>query len=416
MIKKIYLRFEFDVFLLVTVSVFYSDGVVSFKWENESIEIRTIFVVLAFIGFIYLSRLVRKISGWAHEIFSRKPSYEKGLEYLQLAFSGLLVKDKDAIERTLKKAEKHLGEIPLISWLKGQQSLINGDEHRAKAIFYTLCEKEKNTAFGAYSLCQLTKRSDTNRLNAIGAVLKVYPHAQDLILQGIAIALKSKHFEEAKQQASRLPFGKEASLIEAVIYSEEGIEKKDPELLERAFELAPELSRNAINYAEFLAENEEYKNARRVLRKSFMNCPNQKVFDKYISIDGNLSNFDKIKLAKKIIDCASESWIGYFELSKMLIQEGMMIQAFYNLLIAYEKGQYDFIANALTKIADQLNDPKPVEAQRIIANPLKSKHVRFVWKCSHCGTEESDWMPVCKYCNRIAGFKEIAVEMPLFID
>ncbi|MDR2157987.1 MAG: hypothetical protein LBO02_01575 [Holosporaceae bacterium] len=405
---------KFCAFLLLTAMAIYYKGVASFDVGGSTVDVHFA-VLIFFFGFcLYFYGIIKKA---VCRIFFRRSKYEKGLDNLQLAFSGILLKDKSKIEKFIGKAEKYLGNIPIVSWIKGQQSLINGDEQRAKAIFYSLCERESDTALGAYSLCQLAtkERSDGEALMAINSLLKVSPRAQDLILQATAISVKNKNFAEAKKHLSSLARSDKSRLVEAAVYSEEGFHKKDPDLLKKAFKLAPELSNNAVNYAELLLAKEEYRNARDVLSKSFRAFPHQKVFDKYISAGHDLSNLDKIKLANKLIDAAPKSWIGYFGLAKLLVREEMLMSAFQNLLTAYEKEPLDFIANELRKVAEMLDSPKPPEAVRILSQPLKSKRIDFIWKCTRCGAEENDWTCVCKYCNGIAEYTQIQVEIPLLI-
>ncbi|MDR0677984.1 MAG: hypothetical protein LBF44_00425 [Holosporaceae bacterium] len=388
---------------------------ISFDINGNTISVHCATIIFAMGCFFYLYELVKSAIS---KVFSRKSDYQKGLENLQLAFSATLLKDKYLIGKFLRKSEKYLGNMPIVLWLKGQQSLIDGDEHRAKAIFYSLCEREKDTVLGAYSLCQLAikSKSDDDALAAINEILRVSPHTQDLILQAIAIAVKNKKFAEAKLHVKSLKKSNKSHLIEAIIYSEEGLSQKDPNLLKKAFKLAPELSNNAVGCAEYLISEGEYRNARHTLKKSFAALPNKDVFDKYISIGDDLSNLDRIKLAGHLIDVAPWSWIGYYGIAKLFTQEGMLSSAFQNLSMAYEKEPFDFIGNELVKVAESLEDPKPEKANEILAQPLKLKRVSLVWKCVQCGSEEPNWLSICGCCNGIATYEQIQKEIPLLID
>ncbi|MDR0968446.1 MAG: hypothetical protein LBL99_02290 [Holosporaceae bacterium] len=409
MLKAIYSLLKAFVFLSLLVGAIYYGGFVSFKIGDETVEIYSAALVFALGAFLFLWGALKRAT---LKIFSGKPRYEKGLDGLQSALSAAFLKDKSTIEKSLKKAEKYLGNIPMVSWLRGQQSLIEGDEHRAKAIFYGLCEREKDTVFGAYSLSQLAikDKSGGDALSAINSVLKVFPNAQELVLQAIAIAVRSKNFAEAEKRLSSLKRSDKSRLIEAVVYSEEAVERKDGDLLKKAFKLAPELSENAINYAEFLIKNDEMRAARDVLRKSFRASPNQKIFDKYISVDADSSNLDKIKLANKLINAAPESWIGYYGQAKLLISEEMTQAAFQNLLTAYEKEPLDFIEEKLVKVAKSFGEKKPPEVAEVLSRRFDSKCVNFVWKCGCCGAEEPEWTAVCKYCDRIAEYRWTTVQ------
>jgi tetratricopeptide (TPR) repeat protein len=395
------------------VSICYG-GVVSFNICGKSVVLHTAVVIFVCGCLFYSYGILKKIMG---RIFHWKPGYEKGLNNLQLAFSATLLRDKSEMEKALKKAEKYLGNIPLIAWLKGQQSLMSEDKHRAKAIFYSLCEREKNTILGAYSLSQLAinEKSDNDALVAINAVLKIFPNSQDLIQQGIAIAVKNKNFAEAKKHLQKLKISNKSLLIEAIVHAEEGILTRNTDLLQRAFRLAPELSGYTINYAELLIKNCDYKGAQNVLKKSFKAFPHQEVFNKCISICDYLQNDNKIELANQLIEEAPESWIGYLGLARILQKDEMTFPAFRNFLLAYEKGHFDFIGRELVKAAENLSDPKPAEALRIISQPLEMKHINMVWKCTNCGTEEARWVPVCSCCTSIAEYRQILMETQLLL-
>jgi tetratricopeptide (TPR) repeat protein len=401
-------------FSLLFFAVRYS-GMVSFDVDGDAVSVHSVVIILILGGCFYFYRLIKTA---ILKVFPPRSNYQKGLDNLQLAFSAMLLRDKFMIEKFLKKSEKYLGDMPIILWLKGQQSLIDGDEHRAKATFYSLCEREKDTVLGAYSLCQLATKAkaDDDALAAINSILKISPHNQDLTLQAVAIAVKNKNFIEAKKHLGALKKSDKSRLIEAIIYSEEGIQNQNPDLTKRAFKLAPELSDNAIVYAEHLINKSEYRSARDVLRKSFVAAPNREVFNKYISVGKDLSHLDQIKLASNLISDVPWSWIGYYELAKLFLQEGMIQSAFQNLLVAYEKEPFDFIGNELTKVAENLEDPKPAQAIEILSQPLKLKRVNFIWKCAHCGSEEPHWESVCKFCNRIAEYERIQKEVPLLIN
>ncbi|MDR2765873.1 MAG: hypothetical protein LBB63_00190 [Holosporaceae bacterium] len=344
------------------------------------------------------------------DAFRGKSSHEKGLENLQRAFSSMLLRDHVSAATFIRKARKYLGDIPMISWLNGQVSLTSGDGHRAKSIFYALSEREEGTVFGAQGLLQLAirEKSDNDALNAINAILEVASGSQDLVAQAVAVALRNKNYPMAKKHLASVEKSDKKRLMEAVICSEEGAATGDIDLVRRAFRLAPQLSRNAIFYSALLMKEREYRKARKILRKSFGKQPLPEVFDRCLS-GGNTTAADRMKLAGKLVSEAPESWVGYYGMAKLAIQEDMLPLAFKNLQTAYGKEQYDFIAHELTKVAGRLEEPKPPTAAAILANPPKSRAVTFVWKCADCGAEEKEWVPVCDHCNRIAEHRWTAI-------
>jgi uncharacterized membrane-anchored protein len=392
--------------VLFFMAVYYG-GNVSFGEAKNSVDVHIAVVVLAVGAFIYVFRKICLFFRRICSVFLGKPNHEKGLDNLQFAFSSMLLQDVSSAVKFIAKAKKCLGDIPLISWLEGQASLANNDEHAAKSIFYALSAREKGTVFGAHSLWQIAKKSksDSDALSAISAMLKASPNSQRLIRQAIAISVKSRNFSMARKQLSSLQKSEKNRIIEAIICFEEGFFTKNIGLIKKAFMLAPELTDNAIFYAECLMKDKEYRNARKVLLKTFKIFPTQDVFDRYVSCGEDTSDLDRIKLGKKLVNEASESWVGYFGLAKLLMEADMRQPAFQNLLMAYDREQYDFIASELRKVAGMLSDPKPTAAAEILLKPLKSKRVAFLWRCAECGAEEGRWTAICGCCNGIGDYR-----------
>lgn len=383
--------------LLLALSVYYG-GTVIFDFDGHLFEIHIALLIFLLLALLYAYAGICSIFGRIVNFFHGKPSHEKGLEQLQLAFSGLLLKDLALTEKSLKKAKKYLGDLPLLSWIEGHFMLARDDQHRAKAIFYQLSEREKGTAFGAYSICNMAIKdhSASDAINAIDSILKIYPNAHELAFQAIAISLRSGSFSGAKKYIPSIKNTRKGRLIEAIILAEEGVATADVNLFKRAFKLAPELSDNAMRYAEALVEDGEYKNAQKVLIESFSVANIRELYDRYICCGKNLSKTDELKLAEKIMNKIPDSWLVHFRFAEIALKNNMKRLAFKHFLSAYEKAPYDFIARKLEETSAILGES---------ANPLFSKTVRFVWKCCHCGHEISKWRAVCDHCDWIGEYE-----------
>jgi uncharacterized membrane-anchored protein len=191
-------------------------------------------------------------------------------------------------------------------------------------------------------------------------------------------------------------------LVEAVIYAEEGFARSDEKLMQKAFNLAPELVKNAIHYADCLIKKNEYRSARKVLLKSFKHVQVYDLYEKYINCRENITDSDRIAFAEKVVAEVSDSWMAYFELANIAMRNDMMSLAFRNFLEAYNIKAYDFIVDKLIESAKMLSEPKPQEAVDVLAGTLKSQRVEFIWKCRHCGRQEKQWAVLCEQCGRIA--------------
>lgn len=407
--KKLFLFLKIALFSLALLTTTYFGGSVTINFLGESMVFHLAAVVLVLGACIYAWGLMNYLLRKIRDFFSEQINYEKGIQSLQRALSGILLKDAPEAEYNIKKAKKHLGDRHIISWLEGQLAIIHKDHHRAKSIFYGLCEHEQQTALGAFSLCKMAmqEKSQLDALNAINAILKISPNSVELIFQAISIALAHRNYAEARKHIPAIRKTKKGRVVEALVYSEEGIHSHNINLVYEAYNLAPELTENSIYYADFLIKEEEYKNAKKVLLHSYQKRPTMELFCKYISCDPQISNLDKIKLAEKAINAVPDSWIGYYGLGEIALQEDLRRVAFDNFAKAYEKKHYDFIAEKVMKSATLQQDPKTPFAMDLLAGNilLETESVEFGWKCQNCGAESIRWTSICRHCDRIAEYE-----------
>lgn len=354
-------------------------GTVAFDtpWLNHTFEMRpfvlAICILIIFWSYGVVAIFLRKI----FRFFRGKPKHEKGLDHLQIALSGILLKDHKLAEKAIRKAKKYLGDIPMVAWLEGQVMLLNKDPHKAKAIFYELSAKENETTFGAYSICSIAINEGLNSdaINAIDSIIKTHPHAYDLIFQAISLSLKERNFLRARKYIPYIKDTKKARIVEAIIYAEEGADTSNQNLMKKASKMAPELPLNAINYAENLKNEGSYWGARRVLRKSFecVRCP--EIYEKYVRCTSKISKKSILEFSRKIARELPESWLIRYKLLKN----------------PENYGDSDKIGIETEEDAEKLEEA--------------IKSVRSFWKCQHCGYESETWKSVCEGCGWVAEFK-----------
>lgn len=341
--------------LLLLFASFRLGGTVAFDIPGfgRILEMRPIvlavFILVIFWSYGIIAAFLRKI----FRFFAGKPDHEKGLDHLQLALSGILLKDRRLTAKSVQKARKCLGDIPMISWLEGQMMLLNDDPHKAKAIFYELSAKEKQTMLGAYSICTMAIKegSNSDAINAIDTIIKAYPQTYDLIFQAISLSIKEQNFLRAKKYIPAIKNTEKAEIVEAIIYAEEGAKTDNQDLMKKAFKIAPELSVNAINYAESLKNEGSYRKARKVLLKSFELIQVPEVYEKYVKCSSKISEESVAELSEKIAKEVPDSWLAQCKLS---------------------------------------DDPDET-----------LQNVQSFWKCRHCGCESKKWTAVCEECGWI---------------
>ena len=392
-------------FLLIFGLAIWSGGSVTVSVFEKSVEAHVWVIIFLAILLTYLYGFCKKLTKKVCTFFCKEPNHETGMESLQIAFSGAMVKDFKLTEKYIAKAKKHLGNIPLISWIEGQWLLTKNDNHAAKAVFYALCEREKNTSLGAYGLCKIAQieRSQTDLINAINSVLKIYPDAIELRFQAVAASLKMQDFVEAKKHISAIKQTKKGRLVEAVIYMEEGSLKSDLDLAKRAFKLAPQLSKNAMSYASMLLKAGECKAAQKVLFESFCHTQIKEVYGAYIAC-GSPTIQEKLKRADKIMHAVPGNWIVHYGFAELAMEDGLIQMAFNHFLEAYQVEQYDFIADMLLRSAKMLENTNEQAVIDVLSNPIKSEKVRFSWKCENCGYEDFSYSAICNNCDGISEY------------
>ncbi len=384
------------VFLVVFCAYFFDIKIsVSLMGEVWSLPLWK-FLALIF-SVIYVCKLFRIFSDKLFSLLGLKTDVHKGVGYLQEAFSGMLMKDHKVVWKALNKAKKHLGEIPFISWLEGQLCLINGDVYKAKSLFFNLSSQEKGTALGAYSLAQLSlqNKSDKESIEAIKSILSVYPNAQDFLNQIVSLSIRTGDVDAAFHYLHKLSCENRQD-VEAVAYFEKWKQSLDLSDLKRAHKLAPQISDIAIIYSDELLKNDEKRSAEKTLLRTFELSPTVEIFDKYVELGE-----DKIRRGEKLLKVAPQSWVPYYELSKLCISEDMFALAFDYISKAYELAHYSFISDELVKInAHQNNGGTSVDLS-------EAKPVKFFWRCSKCGESSLKWMPVCSCCMSVATYSYV---------
>lgn len=350
--------------------------------------------------FVYICKICRVISDKLSLMFGVKPDVRRGVNYLQEAFSGMLVKDHKVVWTALSKARKHLGNIPFISWLEGQLHLVDGDIYKAKSLFFNLSSKEKNTVLGAYSLAQLSLQngSDKESVEAIKAILKIYPNAQTFISRIISLSAKNGNIDDAFYYLRKLSDDNKQD-IKSVLYFEKWKQSLKLSDLKESYKLAPQISDIAIMYADELVKLDEKKSASKVLLRSFEKNPSIEVFKKYVSV-----GTDKVKRGEKLLQIAQNSWIPYYCVAKLCEKEGIVSLAFDCISRAYELAHYSFIADELVKINAMQNGGED------LIDLSQAKNVKFEWRCRSCGSSSSTWISICPCCLSIASYSSVEVD------
>lgn len=387
-------------------------GTLALDVAHTHFEIRAVAFVTG-TGAIYF--LLYALKNYAVRFFKRlfkiRSRSEKGVENLQRALSEVLLKNEISAAKSIRKAKNYLGEIPMVMWLEGQIDLLKGNESEARAIFNSLRFREKDTALGAFSLCKCAfkKNDDKDILNAIDSVLAISA-APGLSSRALAISILNKNFVEAEKYLSQLKDSKKYPIFAAIFFAELGKFTQDAEQYAKAFKLCPQISPIAVEYANLLKNEKEYRHARKILGKSFEICPTLDLFDAYTNCGEDLTSSDRLDFAQKLLKIAPNSWIVHYGIGNLARQNDMPLVALKHFSAAYSLCSYAHIFAAAKEIAENFPDPKPEEAAEFSDKPNPGKSVCFCWRCSECNHDTSSWLAVCPYCFFLGTYEFIAKE------
>lgn len=398
---------ELIAFVGLLAAAIYFGGTVTLEIGQSQMCFSVAALAIGVACLVLLLELFLAICRGIGKLFQGRPKWQKGLDSLQSAFSNILLKDKVNAGKALSQAKKHLGDIPLVSWLEGQLQLLSHNNHEAKSIFYSMCRTESNTVFGAHSLYQLglQNHSEEDILNSVDAIISSTA-APDLAAHALAITIKQHDFSRGecylKHLHKTIRDDSKIALWQAVFLYEKSLLTSDESLAKKAFNLQPDLTMCAMHYANLLRQQNEYRAAKKVLCKSFERNPAQNLFQAYSNCGDSLSIMDRLKLGEKIATYAPDSWIPQYELGKIAFEAEMYPTALQYFETAYERCHYDFIARKILLTSHQLDEAPPIMNESIVVN--------FVWQCSHCGAVASDWLSVCPRCYGIGTYLLTAQE------
>lgn len=387
-------------------------GTLALDVAHTHFEIRAVaFVVGVGVAYFLLYVLKNYAANFFRRLFKIRSRGEKGIENLQRALSEVLLKNEIDATKSIRKAKKYLGEIPMVMWLEGQIDLLKGNESEARAIFNSLRFKEKNTVLGAFSLCKCAfkKNDDKDILSAIDSVLAISA-APGLSSRALAISILNKNFVKAESYLSQLKNSKKYPIFAAIFFAELGKFTQDAEQYAKAFKFCPQISPITIEYANLLKNEKEYRHARKILSKSFEICPTLDLFDAYTNCGDDLTPSDQLDFAQKLLKIAPNSWIVHYGIGNLAQQDDMPLMAFKHFSVAYSLCDYAHVFAAAKDIAEKFPDPKPEEAAKFLNKPNPGKSVCFCWRCSECNHETSLWQAVCPYCFFLGTYEFIAKE------
>lgn len=393
-------------FLLSIIAIgLYFDGNTSINSEHFSLSIKNSDLCL------YISCLFGVIFILIKAIFTIKDKFKKSkntdaiINDLQDAISSILLKDVNSAEKKLDKLKKNVNNSAILNWLEGNIELLKNNLHKAKSLFYLASSAEEKTSLGVYSLCKLAvqMKDQNTEIETLQTILNKSGFQENIALRLLTICLIKNDFVNANQYMSLIKSHKKLPRIEAIVKFSESLSGSinEESLLKSAHDLAPEIVDIAIKYAKLLTINQQHRKAKNVLEKTWKLTPHPLIFNAYIDFEDDI--ISKIESAYELVSSQTNSWVGYFEYGKLLLENGKTEDAFCNILAAYGKCRYKFVYELLFKVCELLPDPKPSAALEILSNKHDKEliNVNVVWQCANCGSVHDSWQPICSHCESI---------------
>lgn len=407
----------FIIFASIFVYSFFIKCNITLNFEGIS-KTFSLLDLMLFILYVYVVKLLFvTIANFLKKLFSfkRKNCQVNLIDAIQSVLSSILLKDSVSAKKALEKLKKQFGESSLSSWFEGNISVLENDIHRAKSLFYKATSSEKETCLGSYSLCSLARKYNdySTEMDALKSMLNTSNGSDKsmILLRLISIKILNKKYEDIETYTKELKFQKYrkwkriAAIYNFCLASDEMNCHDRLSLLENAFEYAPEITDIAIAYSDELLEHSSPSKARKVLLESWKLCPSKSIFDRYIYINKETDLDNVFDNADKLIATNNTSWIGYFNLGKLLFENEKYEDAFYNLLTAYGKIHSKEVVNVLIECANKLHDPKPISAREILDGNVLCEDFHFAFVCDTCGCISHKWIPICDKCQSIDSYR-----------
>ena len=414
--KKI-INICYALFLLSIITLgLYFDGETCINSEKFSLSVKNSDLCLyisCLLGVIFI--LIKAIFVLKDK-FTRSRNTEAIINDLQDAISSILLKDVKSAEKNLGKLKKNVKNIAILNWLEGNIELLKSNLHKAKSLFYLASSAEEKSSLGVYSLCKLAvQMKDQNaEIETLQTILNKSGFQENIAIRLLTICLIKNDFVNANYYMDLIKSHKKLPRIDAIVkFSEASLGSINEEnLLKSAHDSAPEIVEIAIKYSKLLTLNQQPRKAKNVLEKTWKLSPHPLIFEAYIDFADDI--ITKIESAYELVSMQTNTWVGYFEYGKLLLDNGKIEDVFCNFLAAYGKCRYKFVYDLLYKVCELLPDPKPSAALEI----LSKKHdkelidVKIVWQCSNCGSIHDSWQPICSHCESIDTIAWMAKNSP----
>lgn len=398
-------KFTKILFVISTIAILcigaYIGGEISISHNNFSYSFSVFYLSVTIVAVLLLFRIIIKVYSYTSK--RNKQSIVKLTDSLQEIISLILLKDHKKAQTAFNKLHKNVKKSPLGYWLRGHIQFLKGDLCDAKALFHNASAAEKNSSLGASSLYKLAVQSRDRALEAdsINNIIEKSADYDQLSLRLLVINLLNKDFQKAYEVVEKITSNKKR-LRSIAMYEEFcATGKINLELLKNAYQESSEIIPIAVEYVKVLLHKENTKGAKQSIEKTWKSSPHPDLFSMYIDLCTLID--EKIEAGYNLVTMNTDSWIGYFEFGKLLLDNNKVFDAYCNFIGAFGIYKGKCIYDLMYKTCLLLDDPKPQSAQEILNDSFVDDIIEdeICWQCSNCFAQSTSWHAICEHCEAI---------------
>lgn len=304
----------------------------------------------------------------------------------------------EAARLEVTRARRLAGDTPQLLLLAAEAARAEGDEPAATLAFEALAALPDARFLGLRGLLrQAEARGDWDAAREIAAEAQgAEPAAEWLRAERSEVARRRQDWGEALALSNA--DGPRAALSLAA-----ALQEKDPvraaEFERQAFLAEPGFTPGVLAHALRLVDSGNLRRARGVLQQGWNAAPHPGIADALLA-----QETDRIRRVR-LVDELTRQTIAHPEArllrARVALDAGLTGRARHELTLWRETGQADRRCYALLGEVERAEHGPDAAREREAGwlRELAEAPVEPVWRCGHCGTEHSEWKPLCGACG-----------------
>lgn len=410
----------FFVFLLFVVYLSETPSKVSIQWQDTLIETNVaVLAVILFLSSLVLFYLLR-IWHWVVLVPSRIKGYReknktrKGYDALKNGLFAIMTGNKKEAVKYEKEAKGYLKENPLAKLLSAQTALLNKDDEKAQEVYSNMIEHQDTSFYGYQGLLQQAlKENNVHRALAYARKAeKIQPKTKWVAEVILNLQARLGHWDQAiitVQRKMKLSvFSKdEGKKHLAVLYYKQATESLNSSkiqeailLLQKSHQSDPSFTNASCKLAELLRQQQDIRQAVKVLEGSWRRFPHSDLFKAYMGLYEDAKPLQKVKRVKDLIVNNKHHYESYIALADVNLSAELWGEARASLSKAIELNPDDARSYLLmAKIEKSEFGDHGTMLETIDKWKEKAKQATMPqWNCSKCNSNFHQWSILCPAC------------------